>query len=397
VLSGARNVTVQDNAVDDAWRADGSIAASASSVTLRRNLITQGVLVVGGGEALVTGNFVAGDVLAHANGTLRVEDNLVHGVVSVSAAPGSVAVARGNHVRGGLHVGAFVDGRSFGTVLAESNRVDGNGFACLGALGGAVLRGNQVAGCSLQAPAYHGAVVEPSNLVDGRPTLQLRDVRDATLDLAATPLGWLQVVGARNATLRGADVRADRVELLALDGVVLEDARLPETALEGRDVTLRRVAAPALSATVQGAIEVEDSTFDGGHVAGCRAAVMASFVGNGSLGLHNVTARRCEAGVVLGLFGSESSPFPRVPVVIDQRSRIVENTVGVRVHQPGNAPGVRIVDATIDDNSHLDVRVPDGLVDARGVWWGSPAGPSPGRISTEHGVVLVDPWLTSPP
>lgn len=363
--------------------AGGSLAFTGNDVDLRPGGGWSVLEIAATGPVLVEGNAIDGDALhgievswAEGPGLVRLADNVVTGVGR------------------GIRVGAA------GPVEIEGNRVSATEFCLVTAGESVVVRDNSFDGCArgVLAGEEPGAVaqVATGNTLHGRPMLMLRDVADVDLD--ATGLGWIHVSDSARVRIRNLDLAASagRIFALRVTDLAIEDSRIEgRFTMDAIGLVLRNVRMPDAHLDVQGDVVLDGVVAEGGwiilHLMGDAHALVtrSRFADSGQHGVSVAFANGCSTLRV------EDSVFAR------------NDFSGIHLADgipPCNDLVVR--NSTFTGHYYAGVWAEGaGVVDARENWWGSAAGPTPahsdagrdGALAEGGAVILVDPWLATPP
>lgn len=341
--------------------------------------------VEGGGEVLIEGNRIAG---------------LALGGVTVWA-----------------YAGATVDVPLVGAVLTEdgsfvmrNNTVDGDWSCVVARAPFGVMEGNAFTGCGkreLDHVIDETIRVLGNNTIEGLPMVELRGVRDATVDLAGVTLAWFRALDVEHSLVRNVTMARDGFPTTArlLHNVTFEDFTASErrASFSGVDVTLRRALAahpysppegprPAFDLAGRGAWRLENVS-----ASGADPAVSFRFVDDGALAVHHSAFRASQgAGLVVDGVG-------RAAIVTIDNSTFSGSGVGLEAH--GSAAARLSLNVTnssfVGDLGPGFVNDNPTIADARGNWWGHASGPSgplnpSGLGEAVVGPALVDPWLAAP-
>ena len=445
VLRDARNVRIEENAflgVGGVW---GGVHAATSEVSVARNLFDGGnrpAIRTSDSLAIVESNSI--DASSHdcciATGVVwvqrpldgsRVSGNTITARTGAAFGSGSVAIAVTDGVAGGGLVVVednVVDTPYSGIVVGErfqwlagSARVVGNdvraGWFCATMLPtSGLLAGNSFEGCSLGLDLGRGVEIGAANRVNGGAMVRLpADLAATTVDLAGTPLGWLEVPGVlRDVTLRGVDARWLPVRV-AIQGsnVTLEDSRF---AFVGGG-SLQLFSDNRTASTLWGAFTLRNVSVSAAAIDSWRYGARAIYhhgggpvtledvrTSGGAIGFHSegsLATTTIRGGLFEGARNAGVSINGTRPNVVVERSIFDGDGWGLAV---GAAQGSVVVrDSSFVGPSMLGATSTSGIVvDARGNWWGDASGPLAPDNALGAGQrvgpnVLYAPWLASGP
>lgn len=404
-IEDATNVAIESNTFDRVGgRGAAILVARGGDVRIADNHFshTLGMAIdVRGSRADLVGNLIeAGSAwtplrveAAPGSSVVGNDVRLDGGVYAAEIYGGPIRIAENRLVNGDVWGDGLTAALAEGSVV-ESNNITAGDWCAIAQGGGSAWRGNALWGCGrgLYTPSADPARIETSNLLGGRPTLQLRDVHDLTID--GSGYGWLDAHGVSGVTLTGFDLSGwtwiqDATGITITESTFGDRLRVTATDVTMRDVVTREQAiVEAGGASRFERLDVSGTWF-----------ILEVEDGGTALVADSVFHDTWQDGLRIATEGCGSISI--------ERSTFTRNAFAGLGVFPEACSGFTVRDSSFLQNRHAGawIRSP-GLLDARGNWWGDADGPNPDGHSLQHrdgalqesgGTILVDPWLTAPP